>query len=353
MQASEPLIDGPLVDGPLVDGPLIDGPLIDGFGRRISYLRVSVTDRCDLRCTYCMSERMAFAPRADLLTLDELDRLCSLFIRRGVRKLRLTGGEPLMRKGLSDLIAGLSRHLRSSALDEITLTTNGAQLAQHAQALAEAGVKRINVSLDSLDRETFARIARRDRLGQVLDGVAAAREAGLKVKINTVALKRDNAHEIPNIIRWAHTHGMDISLIETMPLGEIDEDRTHQYAPLSEIRSDLEARWTLIDEAFSSGGPSRYVRVRETGGRLGFITPISNIFCASCNRVRLTCTGRLYLCLGRDASIDLAGSLRGRASDEELNAAIDDAIARKPASHDFRIERGHRALDRHMSVTGG
>ena len=328
-------------------------PLIDGFGRRITYLRVSVTDRCDLRCTYCMSERMAFAPRADLLTLEELDRLCSLFIGRGVRKLRLTGGEPLMRKGLTDLIASLSRHLRSGALDEITLTTNGTQIAQHAQKLADAGVNRINVSLDSLDRETFARIARRDRLGQVLDGIAAARKVGLKVKINTVALKRDNAHDIPNMIRWAHAQGMDMTLIETMPLGEIEEDRTDQYAPLSEIRRDLEARWTLTDEPFSTGGPSRYVRVRETGGRLGFITPITNAFCASCNRVRLTCTGRLYLCLGRDASIDLASLLRRGASDEEFDAAIDGAVARKPAAHDFRIERGHRALDRHMSVTGG
>ena len=328
-------------------------PLIDGFGRRITYLRVSVTDRCDLRCTYCMSERMTFAPHADLLTLDELDRMCSLFIRRGVRKLRLTGGEPLMRKGLADLIANLSRHLRSSALDEITLTTNGTQIARHAKALADAGVKRINVSLDSLDRETFARIARRDRLGQVLHGIAAAREVGLKVKINTVALKRDNAHDIANMILWAHAQGMDMTLIETMPLGEIEEDRTDQYLPLSEIRRDLEARWTLIDEPFSTGGPSRYVRVRETGGRLGFITPITNTFCAACNRVRLTCAGRLYLCLGHDTSIDLASLLRGGASDEELNAAIDGAVERKPAAHDFRIERGHRALDRHMSVTGG
>lgn len=328
-------------------------PLIDGYGRRISYLRVSVTDRCDLRCTYCMSDRMAFAPRADLLTLDELDRLCSLFVGRGVRKLRLTGGEPLVRKGLPDLIAGLSRHLRSGALDELTLTTNGTQLAQHAQALAAAGVKRINVSLDSLDRGTFARIARRDRLTQVLDGIAAARAAGLKVKINTVALKRDNAHDIPDMIRWAHGLGMDITLIETMPLGEIEEDRTDQFVSLSELRRGLEGRWTLSDEAFTTGGPSRYVRVHETGGRLGFITPISHVFCASCNRVRLTCTGRLYLCLGRDASIDLGALMRAGSSDDELNGAIDWAVERKPNAHDFRIERGQRALDRHMSVTGG
>ncbi len=328
-------------------------PLIDGYGRRITYLRVSVTDRCDLRCTYCMSERMAFARRADLLALDELDRLCSLFIRRGVRKLRLTGGEPLMRKGLPDFVGCLSRHLRSNALDEITLTTNGTQLAQHAQTLASAGVRRINVSLDTLDRGTFARITRRDRLEQVLEGIAAARAAGLKVKINTVALKDDNARDIPNMIRWAHAQGMDISLIETMPLGEIEEDRTDQYAPLSDIRKVLESRWTLIDEVFSTGGPSRYVRVQETGGRLGFITPITNAFCASCNRVRLTCTGRLYLCLGREAHVDLATLMRNGAHDNDLHAAIDCAVERKPAAHDFRIERGARALDRHMSVTGG
>ncbi len=336
-----------------MNGMLAFSPLVDGLGRTITYLRVSVTDRCDLRCTYCMKERMTFAPREDLLTLEELDRLCTLFIRRGVRKLRLTGGEPLVRKGLTNFVSGLSRHLFAGALDEITLTTNGVQLAGHAKALAAAGVKRANVSLDSLDRETFARITRRDRLPEVLEGIAAARATGLKVKINTVALKRDNAHELADIIGWAHARGIDISLIETMPLGEIEEDRTDQYAPLSEIRNDLASRWTLVDEAFSTGGPSRYVRVRETGGRLGFITPISNAFCASCNRVRLTCTGRLYLCLGRDTSVDLAALMRNGAGDEELDVAINDAVERKPAAHDFRIEYGHRALDRHMSVTGG
>jgi cyclic pyranopterin phosphate synthase len=258
-----------------------------------------------------------------------------------------------MRKGLTGFIAGLRRHLRSGGLDEITLTTNGAQLALHAEALAAAGVKRINVSLDTLDRETFARIARRDRLPQVLEGIEAARQAGLKVKINTVALRRDNGAELPALIRWAHARAMDITLIETMPLGEIEEDRTDQYLPLSEVRRGLEQSWTLCPDDYATGGPARYVRVRETGGRVGFITPISNVFCATCNRVRLTCTGRLFLCLGRDASIDLAALLRGGANDDDLEAALEAAIARKPEAHDFRIAHNVRAVERHMSVTGG
>ena len=327
--------------------------LIDGLGRQITYLRVSVTDRCDLRCIYCMSERMQFAPRNELLTTGELDRLCSLFIRRGVRKLRITGGEPLVRRDLIELLSALARHRASGALDELTLTTNGTQLAKYAEALATAGVKRINVSLDTLDRDTFTRITRRDRLPQVLDGIAAARAAGIRIKINAVALRHDNAHEILDMIRWAHGLDMDLTLIETMPLGEIEEDRTDQYLPLTDVRAALERTWTLTDERHSTGGPARYVRVLETGGRLGFITPISNVFCATCNRVRLTCTGRLFPCLGRDANIDFAPLLRTQASDAALNGAIDDAIARKPAAHDFKIAPNSRAVERHMSVTGG
>jgi cyclic pyranopterin phosphate synthase len=329
-------------------------PLIDGLGRRISYLRVSVTDRCDLRCTYCMNERMAFTPKADLLGFDELDRLCAVFVSRGVRKLRITGGEPLIRRGIVEFISGLSRHLRGGALDEVTLTTNGTQLAGNAEALARAGVRRINVSLDTLDRDTFARISRRDRLPQVLDGIAAARAAGLSVKINTVALRRDNAADIPDLIRWAHAQAMDLTLIETMPLGEIEEDRTDQFLPLTQVRRELERLWTLEEDARTTGGPARYVRVRETGGRIGFITPITNVFCATCNRVRLTCTGQLFLCLGRDAHIDLREALRAGASEADIEATLDAGMTNKPAAHDFQIvPRAAPAVERHMSVTGG
>jgi cyclic pyranopterin phosphate synthase len=329
-------------------------PLIDGLDRRITYLRVSVTDRCDLRCTYCMNERTAFTPKADLLGFDELDRLCALFVARGVRKLRITGGEPLIRRGVLDFLRDLSRHLRTGALDELTLTTNATQLAEHAEALARCGVKRINVSLDTLDRDRFARISRRDRLPQVLDGIASAQAAGLAVKINTVALKRDNADEIPDLIRWAHARGMDLTLIETMPLGEIEEDRTDQFLSLGHVRRDLQRIWTLDDEPRTTGGPARYARIRETRGRIGFITPISNVFCATCNRVRLTCTGQLYLCLGRDAKIDLRALLRAGANDADIDAALDAGIAHKPAAHDFQIfPRARPAVERHMSVTGG
>jgi cyclic pyranopterin phosphate synthase len=329
-------------------------PLIDGLGRRITYLRVSVTDRCDLRCAYCMPERVTFAPKSNLLDFEELDRLCALFVARGVRKLRITGGEPLVRRGVVDFVSGLSRHLHSGALAELTLTTNATRLAEHAGALARAGVRRINVSLDTLDRNTFARISRRDRLPQVLEGIAAARAAGLAVKINTVALTRDNAAEIPEIIRWAHGNGMDLTLIETMPLGEIEEDRTDQFLPLTQVRRGLDRVWTLEEEAHTTGGPARYVRVRETGGRLGFITPITNVFCATCNRVRLTCTGQLFLCLGRDAGIDFREPLRSGCTDPELEALLDDCIDRKPEAHDFQIApRSAPAVARHMSVTGG
>jgi len=329
--------------------------LTDAFGRTISYVRVSVTDRCNLRCTYCMSEDMTFLPKADLLTLEELERVCGAFIRRGVRKLRLTGGEPLMRKGIMNLVRGLSRHLGDGTLDELTLTTNGVRLREFAQGLAEAGVRRINVSLDSLDPPTFARIARSDCLSQVLDGITAAKDAGLKVKLNTVALKRDNAAELPKLIEWAHAGGMDITLIETMPVGAVDEDRTDQFLSLQAVRQELESFWTLHDSPERSGGPARYVRVAETGGKLGFITPLTHNFCETCNRVRLTCTGTLFMCLGQDSAVDLRGPLRASAEDGLLNAAIDSAMAAKPKSHDFLLPvRGARpAVARHMSTTGG
>lgn len=328
-------------------------PLIDPFGRTISYLRVSVTDRCDLRCIYCMHERMRFLPRAELLTLEELDRICTAFVSRGVRRLRFTGGEPLVRRGLIDLLDSVSRHL-GRGLDEITLTTNGVQLAAHAEALAKVGVKRVNVSLDSLDRATFARIARRNRLEDVLTGIDAAAAAGLKVKLNTVVLKHDNAHEIPDLIQWAHARGHDITLIEAMPLGEIEEDRSDQFMSLARVRADLASYWRLTDLAERTGGPARYVHVEETGGRLGFITPLTHNFCESCSRVRLTCDGRLYLCLGRENAADLRAPLRASENDAALHRAIDDAIAMRPIGHDFDVARLRApATARHMSVTGG
>jgi cyclic pyranopterin phosphate synthase len=329
--------------------------LVDPFGRTVDYVRVSVTDRCNLRCTYCMSEKMQFLPKAQLLSLEELDRVCTVFVRRGVRHLRLTGGEPLMRRGFLDLVRRLSRHLDSGALDELTLTTNGVRLREFAQGLYEAGVRRVNVSLDSLDRATFARIARSDCLSQVLDGIAAAQDAGLKIKINTVALKHDNARDLPAIIRWAHDCGMDITLIETMPLGAVDEDRTDQFLPLDAVRRELESYWTLTELGMRTGGPARYVRVAETGGKLGFITPLTHNFCESCRRVRVTCTGTLFMCLGQEGSVDLREPLRSSAQDDLLNAAIDRALAAKPKAHDFLLPvRGApAAVKRHMSVTGG
>ncbi len=329
-------------------------PLIDPFGRAITYLRVSVTDRCDLRCMYCMSERMHFLPKAELLTLEELDRLCAAFVARGVRRLRFTGGEPLVRRGFLDLLRDVSRHLKCGGLDEITVTTNGVQLAAFAEPLARAGVKRVNVSLDSLDRETYARIARRDRLPQVLEGIDAAIQAGLKVKINTVALKHDNAHEIPDLVKWVHARGLDITLIETMPLGEIDEDRTDQFLSLANVREDMASYWTLRGLPERTGGPARYVRIEETGGRLGFITPLTHNFCEGCSRVRLTCAGRLYLCLGHEASADLRTPLRASTDDASLQNAIEAAIELRPKGHNFGIERlSQPATARHMSVTGG
>lgn len=329
--------------------------LTDSFGRTIDTLRVSVTDRCNLRCTYCMSEDMRFLPKADLLSLEEIERLCTAFVRRGIRHLRLTGGEPLMRRGIMDLVCKLGGHLENGALEELTLTTNGMRLREYAKGLADAGVRRINVSLDSLDRATFARIARSDSLYQVLDGIAAAQGAGMKVKINTVALKRDNATDLPRLVQWAHDGGMDITLIETMPLGAVDEDRTDQFLSLADVRRDMESYWTLTELADRTGGPARYVRVAETGGRLGFITPLTNNFCESCRRMRITCTGTLYMCLGQEGAVDLREPLRTSHENDLLNAAIDQAVAAKPKSHDFLLPvRGAKpALARHMSMTGG
>ncbi len=328
--------------------------MVDPFGRHITYLRVSVTDRCDFRCVYCMAENMTFLPRKDLLSLEELDRLISGFIDKGVRKLRLTGGEPLVRKNISWLLKSLSRHLTSGALEELTLTTNGSQLTRFADQLADCGIRRINVSLDTLDPQKFKAITRWGDFDQVMAGIAAAERAGLKIKINTVALKTVNEDELPALLTWCHDRGHDLTLIETMPLGDIDADRTDQYLPLSDVRAQLEERFTLTDTAYRSGGPARYVDVAETGGRLGFITPMTHNFCESCNRVRVTCTGKLYLCLGQEDAADLRAPLRASADNALLNAAIDEAIARKPKGHDFVIARGGRpSVTRHMSTTGG
>jgi cyclic pyranopterin phosphate synthase len=330
-------------------------PLVDPFARAITYLRVSVTDRCDFRCVYCMAENMTFLPKADLLTLEELDRLCTAFVMKGVRKLRLTGGEPLVRRGIMTLVASLSRHLRSGALDELTLTTNGSQLVKYAGELKSHGVERINVSIDTLDAEKFRAITRWGEIEKVHAGIDAALAAGLKVKINAVALKGVNEEEIPELVAWAHGRGMDITLIEVMPLGDIGEERLAQYLPLSMVRARLAERYALEDIDYRSGGPARYVRVKETGGRLGFITPMTHNFCESCNRVRITCTGTLYMCLGQADAADLRGPLRASEANDLLYTALDEAIARKPKGHDFVIDRRHKrpALARHMSVTGG
>jgi cyclic pyranopterin phosphate synthase len=329
--------------------------LVDPFRRHITYLRVSVTDRCDFRCVYCMAEEMTFLPRRDLLSLEELDRLCSAFIERGVRKLRLTGGEPLVRRDIMELVRALSRHLASGALDELTLTTNGSQLARYAMQLADAGVRRINVSIDTLDPDKFRAVTRRGDLKQVLDGVAAARAAGLEVKINAVALKGINEHEIDHMMEWAHGGGMDLTLIETMPLGEIDGDRMDQFLPLSQVRAGLAERWTLRPIPHKTGGPATYDQVGETGGRLGFITPLTHNFCETCNRVRVTCTGTLYMCLGQEDAVDLRAPLRASEGNDLLHQVIDTAISRKPKGHDFLIERrgAAPAVARHMSMTGG
>jgi cyclic pyranopterin phosphate synthase len=330
-------------------------PLVDPFARAITYLRVSVTDRCDFRCVYCMAEDMTFLPKQDLLSLEELDRLCSAFITKGVRKLRLTGGEPLVRRGIMTLVSSLARHLQSGALDELTLTTNGSQLQKYAQDLADVGIKRINVSLDTLDPDKFRAITRWGDLRKVLDGIEAARAAGLAVKINAVALKGVNEDEFVELIEWAHGLGMDLTLIEVMPLGDVGAGRLDQYLPLSMARARLAERFTFDEIDYRTGGPARYVRVAETGGRLGFITPLTHNFCESCNRVRITCTGTLFMCLGQEDAADLRKPLRASEGNDLLFAAIDEAIGRKPKGHDFVIDRRHQrpAVGRHMSVTGG
>jgi cyclic pyranopterin phosphate synthase len=328
--------------------------MIDPFGRNISYLRVSVTDRCDFRCVYCMSEHQTFLPKADLLTLEELDRLCAAFIAKGVRRLRITGGEPLVRRDVMRLFDSLGARL-GQGLDELTLTTNGSQLVKFAKPLMAAGVKRVNVSLDTRDPVKFREITRWGDLSKVLAGIDAAQDAGLAVKINTVALKDVNDAEIPSLLEWAHGRGMEMTLIEVMPMGEIDGDRVAQYMPLSLVRAGLERHYTLDESAHRTGGPARYVRVRQTGGQLGFITPLTHNFCESCNRVRLTCTGTLYMCLGREDAADLRAPLRASRDDAALKAAIDEAIARKPKGHDFIIDRRHGgpSVSRVMSLTGG
>jgi cyclic pyranopterin phosphate synthase len=329
--------------------------MIDPFGRKISYVRVSVTDRCDFRCVYCMAEDMTFLPKAELLTLEELDRLCSVFVELGVRKIRLTGGEPLVRRNIMWLIDQLGRQVGKGALEELTLTTNGSQLARHAGGLYAAGVRRINVSLDTLDPDRFKAITRWGRFDQVMGGIEAARAAGLAIKINAVALKGVNEDELDRMIAWCGEQGFDLTLIETMPMGDIDGDRTEQYLPLSVVRARLEQSWKLTEIPYRTGGPARYVRIEETGGRLGFITPMTHNFCEACNRVRVTCTGTMYMCLGQDAAVDLRTPLRASEGNELLREAVRAGIARKPKGHDFVIDRRRNrpAVKRHMSVTGG
>src|SRR5436189_1466422 len=337
------------------NSPELFRPMTDPFGRTIRYLRVSVTDRCDLRCFYCMSEDMTFLPKADLLTLEELDRLCSAFIAKGVRKIRLTGGEPLVRRNVMSRVRSLSRHLSNGALDELTLTTNASQLARFAGELRDCGVRRVNVSLDTLDAQKFRAITRWGDLDKVLAGIEAARNAGLAVKINAVALKNMNEEEIPSLMEWAHGKGMALTLIEVMPMGDIGEGRIDQYVPLSLVRARLAKQYTLTDLDEDTGGPARYVRVSETGGKLGFITPMTHNFCESCNRVRITCTGTLHTCLGQEDASDLRKPLRASVDDALLSAANDRAIGQKPKGHDFIIDRRHNrpSVSRHMSVTGG
>lgn len=333
-------------------------PLVDSFQRRISYLRLSVTDRCDLRCTYCMPERMQFLPRKEVLSLEELYKLSLGFIARGVTKIRITGGEPLVRRDIGDLFTALGRKLGPKGhggLEEMTLTTNATQLAGHADALARAGVKRVNISLDTLDRARFEQLSRRDALPKVLEGIAAAKEAGLKVKINTVALKGINEDELPDLIAWAHGEGFELTLIEVMPLGEVDEDRVDHFLPLSQVREQLEKRWTLIPSSHASGGPARYDQIEETGGRLGMITPLTNNFCAGCNRIRVTATGQLYPCLGGGERVDLRAALRSDQPEANLEAALIEAMTIKPERHHFDISKrgADPAQPRHMSMTGG
>ena len=330
--------------------------LIDPFDRAITYLRVSVTDRCDFRCAYCMSEDMTFLPKAEILSLEELDRLCSAFVRLGVRKLRMTGGEPLVRRDIMHLFRALSRHLRTGDIDELTVTTNGSQLTKYAAELAEIGVRRINVSLDTLDPHKFAAITRWGKFDRVMAGLEAAKDAGIAIKINCVALRGVNDDEFDRLIAWCGDEGFDLTFIEVMPMGEIGgEIRLEQYLPLSMVRAQLAQSWTLDEIDHRTGGPARYFRCRDTGGRIGFITPLTHNFCESCNRVRLTCTGTLYMCLGQEDAADLRAPIRMSDDDDLLTAAIHEAITRKPKGHDFLIDRRHRgpSVPRHMSVTGG
>ena len=330
--------------------------MIDPFGRDISYLRVSVTDRCDFRCTYCMSEDMTFLPKKDVLSLEELERLCNVFVKLGVKKLRLTGGEPLVRKNIMSLIRNLGHHLDTGDLEELTLTTNGSQLHRYAAELFDCGVRRVNVSIDTLDSEKFNEITRWGKLENVLRGIEAAANAGLKIKLNTVALRGTNEDELPNMVKWAGERGFDITIIEVMPMGDIGaENRVNQYLPLSMVRSNLSEHFTLTDIDYKTGGPARYVEVEETGTKIGFITPLTHNFCESCNRVRLTCTGTLYMCLGQEDAADLKIPLRNSEGDEALTRAIQEAISRKPKGHDFIIDRRQKntSVPRHMSVTGG
>lgn len=336
----------------LVQAPA-KGALRDQLGRTVRYVRLSVTDRCDLRCVYCMAEHMTFLPKAQMLTLEELDRIASVFVGLGARKLRLTGGEPLMRKGVMDLVRNLARHLGSGALDELTLTTNGTRLREFAPELVSSGVRRVNVSMDTLRPEVFHRLSRGGNLSTVQDGIAAAQAAGLSVKINAVALRDSNADEIPELVAWAHERHCDLTLIETMPLGEVDIDRTNEYLSLRDVRARLESFWSLEDLPLTTGGPARYVRVAETGGRLGFITPMSHNFCEACNRVRVTCTGSFHTCLGQEDATDLRAVMRAGASDSELEQVIRRATAAKAKGHDFDITRSQPAVARHMSTTGG
>ncbi|WP_417819796.1 GTP 3',8-cyclase MoaA [Terasakiella sp.] len=327
----------------------------DAFGRTITYLRVSVTDRCDFRCTYCMAEDMSFLPRQEILSFEEMDRICSAFIRRGVTKIRLTGGEPLVRHGIIDLIEKLSRHLKTGDLKELTLTTNGSQLTKYADKLVELGVRRINVSLDTLNSDRFTEITRFGKLDKVLAGLQAAKNAGLKVKLNTVALKGQTDQELDDLLTFVADNGFDLTFIETMPLGEIGGSRVDHYLPLTEVRDRIAQRWTLSDTDYATGGPARYVDVKETGNRIGFITPMSHGFCESCNRMRLTCKGVLYMCLGQDNNLDLREVVRASESNEPLQHAIDTALNLKPKGHEFIIDESEDgpALNRHMSVTGG
>jgi GTP 3',8-cyclase len=331
-------------------------PLVDPFERKISYLRVSVTDRCDLRCVYCMSENMTFLPKAEVLSLEEMDRLCRAFVRLGVKKLRLTGGEPLVRKDIMWLFGRLGELVQSGDLHELTVTTNGTQLARYAADLRKAGVKRINVSLDTRDPAKFAAITRWGKLDKVYEGLAAAKEAGLAVKLNMVALKGVNDDEFDTMISWCGEMGFDMTIIEVMPMGDIGgEQRVEQYLPLSMVRAKIAEHWTLEDIDYTTGGPARYVTVKETGRKIGFITPLTHNFCESCNRVRLTCTGTLFMCLGQEDAADLRKPLRASTDDALLIAAIRESITRKPKGHDFVIDRrrSRPAVGRHMSVTGG